>query len=97
MKSTVVLSKGIHSFRSQSSFGTGREKYRQATKKNISVEFHDGSRRSSVSIVSRLWARRPAFDSRQGLVFSSCHHVQTGSGAHQFSYPMGIGAELARA
>jgi len=31
------------------------------------------------------------------LVFSSCHHVQTGSGAHQFSYPMGIGAELARA
>jgi hypothetical protein len=38
-----------------------------------------------------LRAARPGFDSRQGQDFSLLHNVQTGSGAHPASYPMGTG------
>jgi hypothetical protein len=37
-------------------------------------------------------AGRPRFDSRQGLgLFSIRHRVQTGTGTHPASYPMGSG------
>jgi hypothetical protein len=39
-----------------------------------------------------LRAGRPGFDSRQGQDFSRLHNVQTGSGAHPATYPMGTGA-----
>jgi hypothetical protein len=35
--------------------------------------------------------RGAEFESRQGQEFSPLHVVQTGSGAHQASYPMGTG------
>jgi hypothetical protein len=43
----------------------------------------------SVSIVTRLQAEQPVFDSRQGRVFSLRHSVQTGSGARPASCPNG--------
>jgi hypothetical protein len=50
------------------------------------------SRGSLVSIENRLRARRPGFDSLQGDRWdSSRHRVQTGSGAHSSSSPVGIG------
>jgi hypothetical protein len=49
-------------------------------------------RGSSVSIVTRLQAGQPAFDSRQGLEYFSFRHcVQTGSGPHPASYPVETG------
>jgi hypothetical protein len=51
-----------------------------------------GSRVSSGSIVSWLRAGRSGFDPRQGQKdFSSILCVQTGSGAHPASSPMGTG------
>jgi len=47
---------------------------------------------SSVSIQNKLRDGRPGFVSRQEHsddMFSLRHRVQTGSGAHQASYPMG--------
>jgi hypothetical protein len=47
---------------------------------------------SSVTRVTRIGAGRLGFDSRQDrktFVFSLCHRVQTGSGAHTASYAMG--------
>jgi len=53
---------------------------------------------SSVNIVTRLKAGRPGLDSLQGLGFFSVRHrVQTGSGAHPTSYPMGNGGKEAGA
>jgi hypothetical protein len=50
------------------------------------------SRDSSVSVVTRLRAGRPGLGSRQGQgIFSLHHRVQTGSGAHPASSPMGAG------
>jgi len=50
-------------------------------------------RGSSVSIKSGLRAGRPGFylipDSDNDGIFSLCHRDQTGSGAHQASYPVG--------
>jgi hypothetical protein len=50
-----------------------------------------GSRDSSESIATRLWAGRPGFDSWQGqqIFLFIPHSVQTDSGAHPASYPMG--------
>jgi len=47
-------------------------------------EHHTGSRDSSVSIVTRVRAGRPGFDSLH-------HRVQIGSGVYTASYPMGTG------
>jgi hypothetical protein len=48
------------------------------------------SRDISVSVVSRLRAGRPAFNSRQGQdILFVCLHVHTGSGAHTNSYLIG--------
>jgi hypothetical protein len=45
--------------------------------------------------VTRLWARRPGFSSRQGRVsFSIGHSIQTGSVAHPASYPMNTGGSF---
>jgi hypothetical protein len=42
--------------------------------------------------VTSLWTGRPGLDSRQGSIFlSATHNVQTGSGAHPASYPIGTG------
>jgi hypothetical protein len=51
-------------------------------------------RGSSVSIVSRLQAWRPGFNSHRGSggIFSLRHLIETGSGAHPASYPMDTGA-----
>jgi len=44
----------------------------------------------SVIVVTELWAGRLGFDSWQGQeFFSVCHCIQTGSGSHPASYPMG--------
>jgi hypothetical protein len=52
-----------------------------------------GSRGSSVSIVTRLRAGRPGFDSRQEQEYLSLRHrVQTDSKAYPASYPVGSGA-----
>jgi hypothetical protein len=40
----------------------------------------------------RLQAGRPGFDTQQGIDFSLLHNVQTGSGAHPASYPVGTAA-----
>jgi len=46
----------------------------------------------AVSMVTRLGAGRPGFDSRQRQEFFFLRHrVQTCSGAHPVSYPMGTG------
>jgi hypothetical protein len=52
---------------------------------------------SSVSIVTRLQVERLGFDSLQGQGrdFSLQHDVQTSSGAHPPSYPMGTGGPYA--
>jgi len=43
-----------------------------------------------VSIVTRLWAGCPGFDSWQGQgFFPLCHHVQTSFGTHLDSYTVG--------
>jgi hypothetical protein len=45
-----------------------------------------------VSIVTRLWAGQPGFDSQKGgRDFSSLSLHPTGSGAHTASYPVGTG------
>jgi hypothetical protein len=55
---------------------------------------------SSVSALSwsrysdRLRTGWPGFNSRQGQDFSLLHNVQTGSGAHPASYPMGAGGSF---
>jgi hypothetical protein len=36
------------------------------------------------------------FDSFGGRVLSPCHRVQTGSGAHQASYPLGTAGSFSR-
>jgi hypothetical protein len=41
-----------------------------------------------------LRAGGPGFDSRQDQYFSLLHSVQTGSGAHPASYPMGTGCSF---
>jgi hypothetical protein len=41
-----------------------------------------------------LRAERPGFDSWHGQEISLLHRVQTGSGAHPASYPMGIGGSF---
>jgi hypothetical protein len=47
-------------------------------------------RDSAFGIVTRLRSERPGFDSRQGQgYFSLRHRIQTGSGAHPVSYPVG--------
>jgi hypothetical protein len=48
---------------------------------------------SSVSIVTRLRAGRPRFNSRWGSggIFSLLHCIQIGSGVYPTSYPMGTG------
>jgi hypothetical protein len=54
---------------------------------------------SSVSVVTRLRVGRPVYDSwqEQGVDFSLCHCMQTGSGAYPVSYPMGTGGKVAGA
>jgi hypothetical protein len=54
--------------------------------------------RSSVNIVPRLRAGRQRFDSREGQVFFFYlhHSVQTGSGTHPDSYPVGSGVSFLR-
>jgi len=52
-------------------------------------------RGSSVSVLTRLRAGRPGFDSRHGKRFSLRHRVQTGPGAHQDSYRLGNGGKAA--
>jgi len=49
-----------------------------------------GSWGRSVSINTVLWAGWPGFNSQQGQrIFSFHYHIQTGSGVHSASYPMG--------
>jgi hypothetical protein len=56
------------------------------------------SRGSSVSIVTRLGAGRPEFDTRQELgFFLILHRFHTGSGAHPASYTMGTVGKAAGA
>jgi hypothetical protein len=63
---------------------------------NIEYRYRQGIHRSggsSVSIVTRLPVGRPRFSSRRGQLwyFSHRHRVQTGSGAHPASFPIGTG------
>jgi hypothetical protein len=61
--------------------------------RNTGIQIRHQGSGSSVSIVIILQCERPGFGSRygQGGDFLFCHHVQTGSGAHPASYPMGTG------
>jgi hypothetical protein len=55
------------------------------------------SRDSAVGIATALRAGRPGveeYESRQGQDFSPLYVVQTGSGAHPASYPMGVGGSF---
>jgi hypothetical protein len=52
------------------------------------------SRDSSVGIETGYGAGRPGYDSRQGQEISLLHCVQTGSGAHPSSQPMGTGGSF---
>jgi hypothetical protein len=46
------------------------------------------SQDSSVTIMTRVWAGWPEFNTWQGQgIFSLCHHVQTGSEVHSASDP----------
>jgi hypothetical protein len=47
------------------------------------------SRDGWISIVTKLRAGRPVFDSRQGEEISLRYSVQIGSGAHPVSFPTG--------
>jgi hypothetical protein len=57
---------------------------------------HRGSPDSAVGIATgyELDDRRSEFESRYGQEFSLLHVVQTGSGAHPASYPMGTGGSF---
>jgi hypothetical protein len=57
------------------------------------------SRDSSVGTATGygLETKGSEFESRWGQEFSLLHVVQTGSGAHSTSYPMGIGGKAAGA
>jgi hypothetical protein len=52
------------------------------------------SRDSAVGMATGWTAERSEFESREGQDVSSLHVVQTGSGAHPASYPMGIGGSF---
>jgi hypothetical protein len=58
------------------------------------IHMDEPSRGSSVSIVTGPRTGQPGFHCQheQGRYFSLCHRVQTGSGAHSASYPMGTAA-----
>jgi hypothetical protein len=52
------------------------------------------SRDSSVGRATRWTTERSKFESPEGQDFSFLHDVQTGSGAHPASYPMGTGCSF---
>jgi hypothetical protein len=49
---------------------------------------------SAVGIATGLTTKGSEFESRWGQEFSLLHVVQTGSGAHPASYPMGTGGSF---
>jgi hypothetical protein len=65
---------------------------RMVTQRNIKLNYVGGSRCNSVSVVTKLQAGQPEFDSRQGL--GSCyprHCVRNGSVTNPGSCIMGTG------